>query len=354
MYTPHRDSHNQVLGIVVMETDITGRKQAEEALREGDERFRAVVNQATVGVTRTDFTGRFTFVNPRYCEIVGYTQAELLEKRMQDITHPDDLPGNLEQFQRLALEGVDFVIEKRYIRKDGRIVWVNNSVSGVRDAQGKLKGALAVTLDITERRRQELELAHRSRQQALMYELAETVNRADALDDLYQKALDVITASLNADRGSILLFDADGVMRFKAWRNLSEGYRQAVEGHSPWTKDEPSPKPIHLRNVAEANLDPSLGKVIGREGIKALSFIPLTYGGRAEFMIQNVIAATLACFVHGVSIEDLRVGLTTFNAGTANEVRALRGIDLTVDRGSFVIVIGTNGSDKDAKTRRNT
>ena len=280
VYTPHRDSHNQVLGIVVMVTDITGRKQAEEALREGDERFRAVVSQATVGVTRTDLTGRFTFVNPRYCEIVGYTQAELLEKRMLDITHPDDLPGNLEQFHRLARDGADFVIEKRYIRKDGRIVWVNNSVSGVRDAQGKLKGALAVTLDITDRRRQELELAHRSRQQALMYELAETVNRADALDDLYQKALDVITASLNADRGSILLFDAEGVMRFKAWRNLSEGYRQAVEGHSPWTKDERSPKPIHLRNVAEANLDPSLEKVIDREGIGALSFIPLTYGGR--------------------------------------------------------------------------
>ena len=112
VYTPHRDSHNQVLGIVVMVTDITGRKHAEEALREGDERFRAVVNQATVGVSRTDLTGRFTFVNPRYCEIVGYTQAELLEKGMQDITHPDDLPGNLEQFHRLAREGADFVIEK--------------------------------------------------------------------------------------------------------------------------------------------------------------------------------------------------------------------------------------------------
>ncbi|HXV68262.1 MAG TPA: PAS domain S-box protein, partial [Nitrospira sp.] len=229
VYTPHRDSVNRVIGLVVMVTDITARKAAEEALREGDERFRAVVNQATVGVTRTDLTGRFTFVNPRYCEIVGYTQAELLGMRMQDITHPDDLPGNLEQFHRLARDGADFVIEKRYICKDGRVIWVNNSVSGLRNAQGVLTGVLSVTLDITERRRQELELAHRSRQQALMYELAEAVNRADALDDLYRKALDVITASLNADRASILLFDADGVMRFKAWRNLSEGYRQAVE-----------------------------------------------------------------------------------------------------------------------------
>jgi PAS domain S-box-containing protein len=287
IYTPHRDSLDQVIGLVVMVNDITARKRAEEALREGDERFRAVANQATVGVARSDFGGRFTFANPRFCEIVGYTQAELLEMCMQDITHPEDLPANLEQFHRLAHEGTDFVIDKRYIRKDGRVIWVNNSVSAVRDAQGRLGGALAVTLDITERRRQELELAHRSRQQALMYELAETVNRADALGDLYRKALDVITASLNANRGSILLFDPDGVMRFKAWRGLSETYRRAVEGHTPWTSEERNPRPIHVRDAAEANLDAALADVIRREGIRALSFIPMSYGGRliGKFMV---------------------------------------------------------------------
>jgi PAS domain S-box-containing protein len=309
VYTPHRDPQNQVLGLVVMVTDITRRKRAEEVLREGDERFRAIVNQATVGVSRTDLTGRFTFVNPRYCEIVGYAQEELLGKRMQDITHPDDLAGNLEQFHRLVRDGADFVIEKRYFRKDGRIVWVSNSVSGVRNAQGQLMSALAVTLDITERRRQELELAHRSRQQALMYELAETVNGAEALDDLYQKALDVITASLNADRGSILLFDGEGVMRFKAWRNLSESYRRTVEGHSPWTKDERSPKPIHIGNVADADLDPPLAEVVRREGIGALSFIPLSYGGR-------LIGKFMVYFDRPCEMTDADVSLAQAIAGT--------------------------------------
>ena len=286
VYTPHRDSVEQVIGLVVMVTDITNRKRSEEVLREGDEQFRAVADQATVGVTRTDLDGRFTFVNPRFCEIVGYCHTELLEMRMQDITHPEDLPGNLQQFHRLVSGGEGFVIEKRYLRKDGSVIWVNNSVSGVRDGHGRLRGALAVTLDITERREQELELAHRSRQQVLLYELAEAVNRADALDDLYRKALDVITASLNADRGSILLVDPDGVMRFKAWRNLSEAYRRIVEGHSPWTGDE-RPRPIHLRNIDEVHLDPSLADVVRREGIRALSFIPLTYGGRliGKFMV---------------------------------------------------------------------
>ena len=287
VYTPHRDSSAQVIGLVVMVTDITTRKRAEETLREGDERFRAVANQATVGVTRTDLSGRFTFANPRYCEIVGFAQEELLQMRMQDITHPEDLNGNLERFHRLLQEGTGFVIDKRYLRKDGSAVWVHNSVSGVRDALGRLQGALAVTLDITERRRQEFELERRSRQQALLYQLAETVNRADALDELYEKALDVITGCLNADRGSILLFDGDGVMRFKAWRNLSEDYRLAVEGHSPWTREERCAKPIHMWNVAEAGLAGSLADVIRQEGIHALSFIPLTYGGRliGKFMV---------------------------------------------------------------------
>ena len=260
--------------------DALHHRESEQALREGDERFRAVADQATVGVSRTDLTGRFTFANRCYCEIVGYAQEELLGMRMQDITHPEDLHANLEHFQLLAREGAAFVIDKRYLRKDGSAIWVNNSVSGVRDAQGRLEGALAVTLDITERRRQECELEQRSRQQALLYQLAEAVNRADAVDELYQTALDVITGSLNADRGSILLFDPDGVMRFKAWRNLSEGYRAAVEGHSPWTRDERSPKPIHMRNLAEDGPGGPLADVIRQEGIQALSFIPLAYGGR--------------------------------------------------------------------------
>jgi PAS domain S-box-containing protein len=321
VYTPHRDSGGEVIGLVVMVTDITARKRAEETFREGEERFRAIVNQATAGVSRADFSGRFTFVNPRYCEIVGYTEAELLGMRMQDLTHPDDLPANLEQFHRLVREDTDFVVEKRYIRKDGSVIWVNNSVSAIHDAAGRPQGALAVTLDMSERKRQEAELARRSRHQSLLFELAEAVNRADELADLYRKALDVITLSLNTDRGSILLFDDDGVMRFKAWRGLSAAYRRKVEGHSPWTRDERDPKPVILGNIAEAGLDPSLGAVIQQEGIHAVGFFPLTYGGRliGKFMVYfgrpylmteeetnlaQVIASTLANGIERKMAED--------------------------------------------------
>jgi PAS domain S-box-containing protein len=113
------------------------------------------------------------------------------------------------------------------------------------------------------------------------------VNRAEALSDLYEKALDAIMRSLNADRASILLFDRDGVLRFEAWQGLSEGYRRAVEGHSPWKRDARSPDPILVPSIAEAGLEPHLKDVVSREGIGALAFIPLTYGGRllGKFMV---------------------------------------------------------------------
>ena len=99
----------------------------------------------------------------------------------------------------------------------------------------------------------------RSRQQHVLYDLAEAVNRAGALAELYDKALEAITSAVNADRASILLFDEDGVMRFKAWRRLSDEYRRAVEGHSPWRTDQPSPQPIVVGRIAKSELDPGLG-----------------------------------------------------------------------------------------------
>jgi PAS domain S-box-containing protein len=130
-------------------------RQGEELLRLNEERLRAIVSQATAGIAQTDLEGRFVVVNRKYCEIVGYSEAELLERRMHDVTHPEDLPRNEAQFDQAVADGTDFVIEKRYVRKDGSVVWVNNSVTLVRDGAGRPQGILAVVIDVTERRRAE-------------------------------------------------------------------------------------------------------------------------------------------------------------------------------------------------------
>ena len=135
--------------------DITGRKNAEAALRESEERLRAVFQQTEAGIAQVDLTGRFVLANERYGQIVGRPLRELMALRMQDITHPDDLPRNLQLLERSVREGTPFVIEKRYVRPDGSEVWVSNSVSLTRGRDGVPNGVVAATVDITDRRRAE-------------------------------------------------------------------------------------------------------------------------------------------------------------------------------------------------------
>ncbi|MFQ4137264.1 PAS domain S-box protein [Nodosilinea sp. PGN35] len=164
--SPLRGADGQVERLLCIARDITAHrqiqdigKQAEEKLRESEGRYQAIVNQAVTGVACTDLEGRLMLVNQKYCDITGYSAAELKQRRMQDITHPDDLPRNIELFVRMVTEGTPFEIEKRYIRKDGSIVWVNNSVYVICDRNGQPQSVVAIALDITERKRREAHAA---------------------------------------------------------------------------------------------------------------------------------------------------------------------------------------------------
>jgi signal transduction histidine kinase len=132
-----------------------------------------------------------------------------------------------------------------------------------------------------------VELQRKYNELHAIYRMAETVSRAGALDEIYSVALDELQKTVGADRSSVLLFDPDNVMRFKAWRGLSEEYRKAVEGHSPWKPDDTSAQPILVPDV---KLDPNLAgyqEIFEAEGIAALGFIPLIDAGKllGKFMI---------------------------------------------------------------------
>ena len=132
--------------------ELDERRRTEERLRDSEERLSAIFSQAAAGLVEKDLDGRFLRMNDRYCEIVGRTREELIGMRTQDITHPDDLPRNALLFQRAIEAGEPFEIEKRYCRPDGSAVWVNNSVSPIRDAAGRPLTVLTVSIDITERK----------------------------------------------------------------------------------------------------------------------------------------------------------------------------------------------------------
>ncbi|HYG69703.1 MAG TPA: GAF domain-containing sensor histidine kinase, partial [Anaeromyxobacteraceae bacterium] len=115
---------------------------------------------------------------------------------------------------------------------------------------------------------------------ALLYRLTDAANRADTLDQVFAVALDGIAVALGVQRASILLLESDGAMRFKAWRGLSDAYRAAIEGHSPWPIDDPNPSPILIEDVRSDGRVFRLRPTLEREGIGALGYFPLRAGGR--------------------------------------------------------------------------
>jgi PAS domain S-box-containing protein len=139
--------------------EVAQRERAEVALRESEHRFHAIFDQAAIGVSQLSVDGRWMLVNQRLCDIVGYSREELYERTFQDITHPDDVADSVSLVERLLRgELPTYTTEKRYVRKDGAIVWVNLTASLVRDAAGQPPYGIAVIEDITERKRREAEL----------------------------------------------------------------------------------------------------------------------------------------------------------------------------------------------------
>ena len=130
-------------GTVTIATDITERKQAEEALRESERRYRHIFDDSVVGTAlvapkESEPDGRFSQVNRAFCEMLGYSEEELLCMTINDVTHPDDREPNL-RLRRQIVEGSTdgFQLEKRYIHKTGRIVWAQLRVTAIRDEDGR-------------------------------------------------------------------------------------------------------------------------------------------------------------------------------------------------------------------------
>jgi PAS domain S-box-containing protein len=165
-------------------------------------------------------------------------------------------------------------------RPDGSRIVSSVNIDPLKDVHGHVQGAINCFQDITERKRAEESLARRMEEQAALYQITDRLHRAETLKDVYDSALDAILRALPCHRASILLFDEQGVMRFVAWRGLSEAYRQATDGHSPWTPEAEHPLPICVDDVHTADLDESLRATIKAEGIGALAFIPLTANGK--------------------------------------------------------------------------
>jgi PAS domain S-box-containing protein len=161
-----------VPSVRIILTDITQSRQAEQAIRNSEEKFRAIVDQALVGIGQSDLTGRITFANDYFSVITGYSRAELLGMRWQDLTHPDDMAQNMSFYEQVMGENQPPSFEKRYIRRDGKTCWVSISASPLRSADGQAMGVLAIVVDITKRKQTEDSLRKSSREIEGLYNKA--------------------------------------------------------------------------------------------------------------------------------------------------------------------------------------
>ncbi len=188
----------QIAGAIANARLYTELKETEYSLRESEKRFRALVDQAAVGVAEIDTgTGRFLTVNRRLCELVGRTEEEMLATTFLAITHPEDLHLHEEKTALLLAGKIgNYSLEKRYVRKDGAIIWVNSMVSPLWKLGENPGRNMIVVEDITDRRRMREENERRSRQLAILHqtsvELTAKLNLNELLHSIALRALELI------------------------------------------------------------------------------------------------------------------------------------------------------------------
>ncbi len=150
-----RNATGKIIRSIGMVHDITERKRTEEALKESERNFRRIFDQSPIA-TAIAIDGHFTRVNRAMCSMLGYTEEEFVSLRFADITHPDHLDTDREEVKRLISGEIEeYITEKKYLRKDGSILWGQLSLRAIRDASGHYLYSLPMVVDITERKRTE-------------------------------------------------------------------------------------------------------------------------------------------------------------------------------------------------------
>jgi len=153
IYTALRDATGKIYALLSHGIDQTHRRLAEIALHESRERFQKLVSQAATGVVELDVEGRVTLVNQKFCQMLGYTEAELAGTSIVDVTAPESVQATLAAMGRVVAEGTGQVLDKYYRRKDGSLQPATSSVNALRNAAGECHGMVAIVLDTTDSQR---------------------------------------------------------------------------------------------------------------------------------------------------------------------------------------------------------
>jgi PAS domain S-box-containing protein len=284
---PLLDARGRLVGAINCFQDVTERKRMMDALdrrqhdlRLQEERWKATYEHAAIGIVELDAEGRFLRVNEAICSIVGGTREELLGWRLFGRTHPDDRDVDEDLYRRQVAGDIGFYsIEKRFIRKDGRIIWMGVRSSTVRDAAGHFLYGVRVVQDVTERKeaeeRQKLlidELNHRVKNTlATVQSLAAQTAQGTDSPDSFRKAFE----------GCLIA--------------LSQAHDQLTRRH--W-------KSADLRDIVEGATSPHVTRAQDRIAIAGQSIT-----------VMPRVALTLALALHELTTNASKYGALSVPAG---------------------------------------
>ena len=166
------DENGNYDGVVGVIRDISDRLKAEEKLRKSENRYKAYFDKGLIGMVVTSVDKRFIEANDKFCDMLGYSRVELSEISWADLTYHEDLEPDLARFKRILSGEINtYCLEKRFIHKDGRIIYTTISVNAIRKNDGSVDYIIGMTEDLTKRKRAEEELAkYRDRLEELVKE----------------------------------------------------------------------------------------------------------------------------------------------------------------------------------------
>jgi len=284
---PLVNPQGKLVGAINCFQDVTERRRMLDALdrsqhdlREQEERWNATYEHAAIGIVELDAEGRFLRVNEAICSIVGGTREELLNWRLQGRTHPDDRDVDDELYRRQVAGDIGFYsIEKRFIRKDGRIIWISVRSSTVRDAAGHFLYGVRVVQDVTERKEAE------ERQKLLIDELnhrvKNTLATVQSLATQTARGTDSPEAFRNAFEGRLIA--------------LSQAHDQLTRRH--W-------KSADLRDIVEGATAPHLARSQDQIAIEG-----------DPLMVTPRVALTLALALHELTTNASKYGALSVPSG---------------------------------------
>jgi len=173
--------------------DISERKQSEQLVRDSEKRFKAIFDQAPIAMALLNAQGYLLISNSPLSKIVGYSNNELSKMKFSDFTYHEDVDKDLKQFTEL-MEGKipTYQLEKRYVHKDGHLIWANLFVTILRDENGLPQDVIGLVEDITERKATEARIKYLSRVQAVLGGINALIVRVQDLDELFREACQIV------------------------------------------------------------------------------------------------------------------------------------------------------------------